>query len=301
MATTLENVRTRSSSETLRKTWKPLTAIVVWGLSFIATKFALRELPPLAIIHLRLLFSIPLLSVLGYSGKQSFRIDARQSLFILLLSLISVIHLYIQLTGLRFTTAANTGWIIGTTPVFIALLSWLFLKEKLDAKKISGIFISLIGLLLLIGKGKLSGISFIQSFGDLLVLASCVTWGFYTVVNRKISMSYSPVMSIFYLFVFMSLITVPFVVNVATAHAVAALSPTGWFAIVFLGVFCSGLGYVLWAQSLSEIKTANAAAFLYLEPFVTILGAWFFLGEPLTGMMMLSGMIIMTGVALVNF
>jgi drug/metabolite transporter (DMT)-like permease len=89
--------------------------------------------------------------------------------------------------------------------------------------------------------------------------------------------------------------------NAGTLHSVGNLSITGWVSVVFLGVFCSAIGYLLWAKSLAEIRTVNAAAFLYLEPFVTILGAWVFLGEPVTGFMFLSGMIIMAGVALVNF
>jgi drug/metabolite transporter (DMT)-like permease len=202
---------------------------------------------------------------------------------------------------LKYTTAVNTGWIIGTAPVFISILSRIFLKERLGAKKIAGIGVALFGLMLLISKGSLAELSFLSSFGDLLVLASCVTWGFYTVVNRKISLTYSAVMSVFYLFVFMAVVALPFNMNAGTLHSVGNLSITGWGSVVFLGVFCSAIGYLLWAKSLAEIRTVNAAAFLYLEPFVTILGAWVFLGEPVTGFMFFSGMIIMAGVALVNF
>ena len=73
-----------------------------------------------------------------------------------------------------------------------------------------------------------------------------------------------------------------------------------WFAILFLGIFCSGLGYVLWAQALKEMDAAKAGAFLYFEPFITIITAWIFLNERITFLMVLSGMIITTGVLLVN-
>jgi drug/metabolite transporter (DMT)-like permease len=71
-------------------------------------------------------------------------------------------------------------------------------------------------------------------------------------------------------------------------------------AILFLGIFCSGVGYVLWAQALKEMEAAKAGAFLYFEPFVTLITAWIFLNEKITFLMILSGIIITSGVLLVN-
>lgn len=282
-------------------TWRPIVAVFFWGLSFIATKIALREIDPMLIINLRLLLAVPLLAVIALFSRRSLKLHTRQFFLVLLLSAISVFHLWIQVTGLHYTSAANTGWIIGTTPIFIALFSFIFLKEKLVAKEFIGIGISILGLLLLISKGNLTSLSFITGKGDLLVLGSCVTWGFYSIVNRKIVLDYSPLVSIFYVFVFMAVLTFPFTMNASSFNAVMHLSAQGIYAILFLGIFCAGIAYVLWAQALNRMGSANVAAFLYLEPFVTVLGAWMFLGEHLTGVMALSGLIIMSGVALVNF
>ena len=282
-------------------TWRPVLAVFFWGLSFIATKFALRELDAILIINLRLLLAVPLLGIIAMLNKKSLKLHSRQFFLVLLLAAISVFHLWIQVTGLRFTSAANTGWIIGTTPIFIALMSFIFLREKLNSREFIGIGISIAGLLLLISRGNLTSLSFISGKGDLLVLTSCVTWGFYSIVNRKIVLDYSPLVSIFYVFVFMAVLSFPFTLNASSLHSVMHLSAQGICAILFLGIFCAGIAYVLWAQALNRMGSANVAAFLYLEPFVTVLGAWLFLGEHLTGIMALSGLIIMFGVALVNF
>jgi drug/metabolite transporter (DMT)-like permease len=284
----------------LKKYWKPLTAVFFWGLSFIATKFALRDITPMMIINLRLLISIPLIGAIAYGTKRSFAMTKHQAFLIALLAAISVFHLFIQVTGIRYTSAVNTGWIIGTTPVFIALLSRIFLKEYLSRTKIWGIVIAVIGLLWLISKGDLHSLSFISGIGDLLVLASCATWGFFTVVNRKISLNYSPMVSTFYLFVFMAVMTLPFNLDASSFILFTRMTLSGWLGVLFLGIFCSGISYALWAQSLSEMQSVNAAAFLYLEPFVTFAGSWIILGEPITAVTIISGLIIMTGVAIVN-
>jgi drug/metabolite transporter (DMT)-like permease len=280
--------------------WKPLVSVLVWGLSFIATKYALAELDPVTIINIRLGLSIPLLGLGAYITGKSFRIQKKQIGLVALLATISVIHLTIQVTGLRYTSAANTGWIIGTSPIFIAVMGRIFLKERISRQQTWGILVSLAGLVLLISKGNLTSLSFIKGIGDLLILASCATWGIFSVINRKLSLNYSPLITTFYLFVFMAVITLPFNINSETFNAVLHLSTRGWTALLFLGLFCSGLGYALWAKALSEMPSANVAAFLNIEPFITFIGAWLILGEHITLITIVSGLVIMFGIGIVN-
>lgn len=284
----------------LYRYWKPLLAMVFWGTSFIATKVALRELTPLMIIFFRLVFAIILLAIFAlYTGKD-FSIKLKSHKWILLLALIASFHLWIQVTGLKYTTAVNTGWIIGTAPVFIAILGFIFFREKLTLLKVSGILIAFGGLLLLMSNGNFSSLSFISHKGDFLILASAFTWSVYSVVNKKITINYHPVMTILFLFLMMAVIIGPFTLNGQYFNAVAHLSTKGWGAVLFLGVFCSGVSYVLWSQALSEMEATKTGAFLYFEPFVTVISAWLLLNEAITTMVVFSGLIIMFGVYLVN-
>jgi len=275
-------------------------AIVFWGASFIATKFLLDELTPETIISMRLILAIILLFTIALIQKRDFSINYKSHAYILLLALIAVFHLWIQVTGLKFTTASNTGWIIGTAPIFMALLGLIFFKEKLNVIKVSGILIAAFGLLLLVGKGDLTNIDLIKNKGDLLVLSSAFTWGIYSMVNKKISLNYSPVMTILYLFIMMAIIIIPFTVNDTSIKSVINLSGVGWIAILFLGLLCSGVAYVIWAYALREMESAKVGAYLYFEPFVTVIAAWIFLKEDITLLMILSGLIITLGVFLVN-
>ncbi|QQS36204.1 MAG: DMT family transporter [Ignavibacteriales bacterium] len=284
----------------LIKYWKPLSAVVFWGVSFIATKVALDELVPLSIIFLRLILGTIFLSVIAVRTKKSFAVNLKSHGGILLLALIAVFHLWIQVTGLQYTSAANTGWIIGITPVFMALLGLLFLKEYLTPIKISGIIISFFGLLLLMSKGDFTSIGFISNKGDFLVLGSAFTWSVYSLVNKKISVNYPPMMTILFLFLIMAIIISPFAISKNSVESVTQLSSTGWIAILFLGIFCSGIAYVFWAQSLKEMESAKVGAFLYFEPFVTVVASWVLLNEEITLLMIVAGIIITAGVILVN-
>jgi len=279
---------------------KPLAAVTFWGISFIATKQVLNELHPLELIWLRLLFAVVFLTVMALLTRQDFRISYKNHSGILLLAFVAAFHLWIQVTGMQYTTASNTGWIIGVTPVFMALLGFIFFKESLTVIRILGILIAFTGLLLLISKGHISGIDFISNKGDLLVLASAFTWSVYSIINKKVSLAYPPLMTILYLFSFMVIILSPFTLSISMFSHAAEMAYTSWLWILFLGVFCSGIAYVLWAQALTEMDNAKAGAFIYFEPFITVYTAWLILNEEITFLTILSGIIITAGVILVN-
>ena len=277
-----------------------MLAIIFWGTSFIATKTLLDELTPETIISLRLILGSMLLTILAFLTKNKFTVKLKSHVYIFVLALIAVFHLWIQVTGLKFTTASNTGWIIGTAPIFMAILAAIFFKEKVKLLQAGGILIAMFGVLLLIGKGNFQSISLIENKGDLMVLASAFTWGVYSMVNKKISLSYSPLMTILYLFLMMAIIIIPFNINENSVNSVIHLSAVGWISILFLGLLCSGVAYVIWAQALRDIESAKVGAFLYFEPIVTVIAAWFFLNESITVLMIVSGIIITIGVLLVN-
>ncbi len=277
-----------------------LIAIIFWGTSFVATKTVLNEIKPVTIIILRLILASVLLTIIALSTKRKFSLNLKSHGWIFILALVAVFHLWIQVTGLQYTTASNTGWIIGTAPVFMAILGFIFYKEKITPLQFLGILVALAGLLLLIGKGDITNIGLIENKGDLLVLGSAFTWGVYSMVNKKISLSYSPLMTILYLFLMMAVIIIPFNLNTETINSVIGLSLISWMWILFLGIFCSGVAYVIWAQALRDMESAKVGAFLYFEPLVTVIAAWIYLNEEITLLMIFSGLLITAGVFIVN-
>ena len=277
-----------------------MLAVIFWGTSFIATKFALEELSPVTIVMMRLIIASILLTIIALISRRDFKINLKNHLRIFVLALVAVFHLWIQVTGLNYTSASNTGWIIGTAPIFMAILAFTFLKEKLMLLQITGIIIAMFGVLFLVGKGNLLSIDLIENKGDLLVLSSAFTWGVYSMINKKIALAYSPLMTILYLFIMMAVIIIPFNLEKQTVNNIAHLSVLGWSSVLFLGLFCSGVAYVIWAYSLREMDSAKVGAFLYFEPFITVIAAWLILSETITITMLISGILITVGVILVN-
>ena len=282
------------------KIWKPLIAVVFWGASFVATKSLLDTLSPLGIIYIRLILGISAAFFIALFRKRNFTLKKNDIKGILILSAISITHLWIQVTGMQYTSASNTGWIIGTVPVIMSIMGFLIYKEKMSGIQFAGALIAFGGLLVLISKGDLSSLNFISNMGDLLVLGSAFTWSIYSFYGRKVTLDYPPSLTILYLFIAMFILLTPITVTAYFFENVISLSNIDWGALLFLGIFCSGIAYVLWAEAMRELPANRVGAFLYLEPFVTVFTAWLLLNENITLLMMLSGIVIILGVIMVN-
>ena len=81
---------------------------------------------------------------------------------------------------------------------------------------------------------------------------------------------------------------------------IPTLSFNGWLGVTFLGVFCSGLAYIAWYDALQALTTANTGVFLYIEPLIAMVVAFFILDEPITVASLAGGGVILFGVWLVN-
>ena len=185
-----------------------LFTVVIWGWSFVASKICLGYMEPFELMGLRFLIALPVLYVIIIFKKSKLQI--RRNLGRLIPgSLIITIHFFIQITGIKYTSATNTGWIIAVTPLVMALLAWLILKEYLNFKTISGIAVATIGIIFLISNGRINDLGWLSSYGDWLILASAHTWALFSIITRDLSRKNDP------LAVIAALITPPAVIFIA--------------------------------------------------------------------------------------
>ncbi len=78
------------------------------------------------------------------------------------------------------------------------------------------------------------------------------------------------------------------------------LSATGVVSILFLGIGCSGIAYLLWYAALERLETARVAVFLYVEPLVGVIAALILLGEPIVLTTIVGGLLVLTGIFFVQ-
>ena len=211
-------------------------------------------------------------------------------------------HQWLQSNGLTTAQASTSAWIVSTAPIFIAMLGWPLLKEKLRWDQIVGILFATVGVLLVVSKGDLNSI-FKGSFGtpgDLLVLISSPNWAVYSVLARKGLKEHSASLLTFYVITLGWLFSTPLFFAGPGIGEIHKLTLSGWTAIGFLGIFCSGLAYIYWNDALKIIPASQVGALLYIEPLFAVAVAAAVIGESITLGALLGGAIILFGVWMVT-
>jgi drug/metabolite transporter (DMT)-like permease len=280
-----------------------LLAVVFWGVSFVATKAAVAQVSPVALIFSRAALGSSLLAGLLVARRRPWWPPRACWPWLALMGLVGVaVHQLVQAYALTLTSAVSAGWLVGLTPVWSAVFAAVHLRERLSATRLLGLVLGLAGAVLVVTRGRLGAdvLSFPSTRGDLLLLASTVNWAVYTVIGHRVLKELGALRATAAaMMVGWALLAVPF----AAARAwgdFARLDAVGWAAVVFLGVACSGLGYLFWYGALERVDATRVAAFLYLEPLVTLAAAAALLGEPVHAVTVLGGVLLLGGVALVQ-
>ncbi len=280
-----------------------LLAIVLWGLSFVATKAALREIAPVTLIFTRFGLGTALLLALVIARRLPLALAPRDWGRLAVMGFVGVfVHQLLQSYALTMTTAVRTGWLIGLIPIWSALLAALFLREAMGVAKVGGLALGFAGALLVVTRGKVSPgmLALPGTRGDLLILASTLNWAIYTNLGHGTIRRLGSLRATAGGMLLGWLMLAPLYVRAQGWRQYAALSPLGAGAVLFLGLGCSGLAYLLWYGALERVETSRVAAFLYLEPLVTLAAAVALLGEEVGLMTVIGGLLVLAGVAIVQ-
>ena len=288
--------------------WSALPAVVFWGASFVAAKIALEEMSPLNLVLVRaVLASVALCVILGLrrewrSASSLSRVEWAR---LVVLAFVSVFaHQLAQMAGLRRTTAINSSLLVTLGPVFMYILSVLFLREGVTMLKAVGFLMALSGSALVVTGGDFGELWHQADTlaGDLLVVVSALGWAVYSILSKDLVRKHSPSVVVGLVFV----LSVPILSAVtaigggATVSDLRGMTWRAWGAVAFLAWLCSALGYTLWYRALQRHHVSGVGVLQYLQPLVTAVLGILMLGETLTGATVAGGCMVLGGVALVG-
>jgi drug/metabolite transporter (DMT)-like permease len=275
-----------------------LSAVVVWGWTFVATKILVAELAPVEILALRLAVGLPFLVLVLLGTRVPLRFEREDIGPLLVAGAILTAHYLIQIAGLVTTTATNSGWIIAVSPLVLATLSFFILRERLGATAVAGIATATAGVAILVSRGHVTDVRWLQSTGDWLVLASAHTWAFFTIATRDLARRRHPLAVTFAILVVAAALTTPLLVASVDVDRVRSLSPRGIAAVVFLAIPGLAMGQWFWQEGVARLGAARAGLYLYVEPIATMALAVPLLGEPFGLATAVGGSMVLVGVYL---
>lgn len=185
----------------------------------------------------------------------------------------------LQYAGLQYTTATNGGLISATSAVLIALAGGVLFGDRMTARQVAGLAISMMGALVIVAKGELTNLVGLRfNIGDLMILVTLVSWGVYCALLRLKPATHWSSFTIT-LFAVALVGNIPFAVGeYAFGRPVRFTWPTV-AAVAYTGVVSSVIGFIAWNRGVEIIGSQRAGVYLNLIPILTVLLAVLLLAE----------------------
>lgn len=279
-------------------------ALVFWASAFVGIRAALPAYSPGHLALLRFLVASLSLVPLAFARKmRPPRLADIPAVFLHGVLGFFVYHVCLN-TGERTVSAASACFMIGSIPVFCAILSALFLGERLGRRTVLGIVISMAGLLV-IAVAEGGGLSF-NPDAWYVILAALGGSLYYVAIKPRLTRGpgdedprrYDPLSYTTYTLWAGTMCMVIFAPGLPAAVAAAPLSAT--LSVVYLGVFPGAIAYLCWNYALSREDVGKVAVYQYLMPGIAMLVGWVWLREAPPLLAVAGGVLALCGVVVVN-
>lgn len=272
----------------------PLFSILAWGSNATALKVLVAYLPPHAMNSLRVLVASLVYAALWALFSRE-GLGWRDWVVIAGLGLIgNSLYQWLFLEGIPRLPASYTSIVSSTNPIWVALLSVIWLRESLPKMAYVGLVLSLAGVMILSAETLEQGGA--QWLGIAFVLLSAVSWAVYTVGARRLAGGYRLLTWTGGSFVLGMvpywLLHTPDMLRLASA----AVPVWVWVLLIASGLLANTLAFLTWMHGVRQLGPVRVAVFSNLTPVVGVLAGVVFLGERLPLQALLGGLLTLWGV-----
>lgn len=257
--------------------------VVIWGLTFIATKLLLVDFAPIEILFGR--FALGLMA-LALMRPRITRLKERHHEWYFVAAGLTGVTLYFLFDNwaLVFTTASNCSILTATAPLFSALISAFALKERrVGARFAIGFLLAMAGITLVSMRGDVGDLAF-GNLGDLLAVCGALTWAIYSAILVKIAdLGYETLAVTKRTFAWGLLFMAPLLPVMGASPDLTRLAdPMNAGCLLFLGLGASAGCFVTWSFCVKRIGPTASMLYIYAQPLVTVAAGVAVLGEPFT-------------------
>ncbi len=269
----------------------------LWGASFLFMRLGARDFGAVALAALRVaIASAVLLPLLTARGE--WPVLRRHWRAVLAVGVLSSALPFVLFGHAALTLGAGTMSIFNaTTPLWGALVAWLWLRDALTPLRIAGLALGFAGVLGLAWSqaGAAAGASSANALAIAAALGATLSYGIAASATKRHLTGVAPVaLAAGSQFAAAAVLAVPALL----AWPTAAPASTAWAAVAGLGVLSTGLAYILFFQLIARVGPANAIAVTYLIPVFAMLWGWLLLGERVTAPMLAGAAVVLAGTAL---
>jgi drug/metabolite transporter (DMT)-like permease len=275
-----------------------LFAVLVWGASPVGTKFAVAELPPIAVAALRTslggLAALPLALALRIPWPR----DRTQRWLLLLSSVCGFIVFPLLFSfGLRFTSALHASMILALIPVVTGGIAMAWDRQRPHARWWIGCAIAIGGAILLALSRHSAGDAPSSLLGDgLVLLGNVAAAAGYVSGGRLKQAGYPSQGATFWGVSLANLMVIPALPWVLGGIDWPSISLAAWAGVLYLAIGVTIIGYLCWYWALGKGGIARVGLFQFLQPVSGVLLAWLLLSEPISDAFLVATALVLSGV-----
>ena len=286
-------------SRTTRGILSGLAAAGIWGAMYVVSKVVLDIIPPFALITTRLLLGgLTLWIVIQRRG--GLHLSRRDFWRVFAVGIVGYgVSLGLQFIGTKMSTAANGALVTSATPAFILVFAYFLLRERIDALRLLALVISSVGVVAVIDPRN-AALDITLFWGNLALLGAALTWALYSVLVRLVTRDLDVLAVSLVAFLGGLPIAVP--AGAAEIATIGVGQITGWViaGVLFLGIVCTALAMFLWNNAFALVDASRASLTFFAQPVVGALLGWLLLGETITPLFLLGGLLIAVGLVLAS-
>ncbi|AJK87961.1 transporter [Lysinibacillus fusiformis] len=271
-----------------------LVTSFLWGGNFVVAKTLVAHASPMTLTTVRWFIAIIVLVPLVW-WKEKKLVPPKQAIVPLLLMGVTGVALFniFQFLALERTTSTNAGLISTMNTISIALFSFVLLKEKITKWQLSAMVLSLFGVVLVLSKGNWQLLlDFQLNTGDLWMLAAVCVWGLYSVCSKWAMQTASPLMATLYAGIFGVLLLLPFT---STDFTFTNVNTSFILSMLYTGIISTVVCMVFWNIGVQKLGATTSGIFLNFNPIFTALLAYLFIGENMSWLQGIGGLIVIMG------
>ena len=266
---------------------------------YVVSKVVLEIIPPFSLVTIRLILGALTLAVVlllrAFPG-----ISRSQVWQVLGVGFVGYgISLSLQFLGTKLSSAANGSLVTSATPAFVLLFAWMLLGEKITTPRVFALVLATIGVIAVIDP-RSAQLNPDQFLGNLLLIGAAITWALYSVLVRKVTQNIDVLLFSLVAFLGGLPVSVPAAAWELSAAGIGEITFGVVAGVLFLGIISTALAMVLWNTAFAYVDASLASLTFFAQPVVGTFLGWLFLGENITPLFLLGGLLIGFGLVIAS-
>jgi drug/metabolite transporter (DMT)-like permease len=274
-----------------------------WGTTFLGIRIGVETIPPFILAGIRNLISGSIIFIYLLSQKKLEKVNPRQFLRAFILSILMIV-LANGLTTYseKYITSGLASLISTLTPFCVLILNLILGYEKLSVKTIVGILLGMFGIFLI----------YQSSLADLLIpeyrqgifalLLAILAWSIGTIfMKRGSENSLTMLMNVCVQMLIAGVVLTSIQFYLTPEISTATWSTPSIFAMIYLAIFGSVVGYVAFSFLLTQLSSTKVVVLSYVNLVVALFLGWLILDEIITSRIIIATILIISGVIVVNY